>query len=79
MKMNFQYTSIKKLLAGLVFCFSFNSHANDFSSRENFNKLLKVSIKTKFLNVIISTNHGVLDLNSIHMEWLQIVVHLKIF
>ena len=75
MRMNFQYTSIKKLLAGLVFCFSFNSHANDFI----LINYLKVSIKTKFLNVIISTNHGVLDLNSIHMEWLQIVVHLKIF
>ena len=41
MKMIFQYTIIKKLFAGLVFCLSSHSHANDFSSRENFNKLLK--------------------------------------
>ncbi len=41
MKMIFQYTIIKLLFVGLVFCLSFHSHANDFSSRENFNKLLK--------------------------------------
>ena len=64
---------------GLVFCLSFHSHANDFSSRENFNKLLKGFYKNEIFKCNYINKSWSTGFEQYHMEWLQIVVHLKIY